>query len=189
LFRSDGLLPLVSSRSVPDSGADAGSLDRRPFFFDMTDLLTAYSELAYHRTAVVKACKHRAPPLRRSIARDHFRLAPRLQRLSRGHESRSYEGSAMPKKKRWVREVKTVSTFPPEGLFTKDAHTIARAMATKKVSPKGVGSGIRMIQFFINRAGKGLPEERRRELEEAKRLLQARAHGEKSKARTRRAEE
>jgi hypothetical protein len=28
-------------------------------------------------------------------------------------------------------------------------------MASKKVSPKGIGSGIRMIQFFINRAGKG----------------------------------
>jgi tRNA(adenine34) deaminase len=77
------------------------------------------------------------------------------------------------KKKRWVRDVKTVSTYPPRGLFTKDAQTIARAMARKKVSPKGIGSGIRMIQFFINRAGKSLPPERRQELEEAKRILQA----------------
>ena len=78
--------------------------------------------------------------------------------------------------KRWVHKVKTVSTFPPKDLFTKDANTIARAMASKKVSPKGIGSGIRMVQFFINRAGKGLPAERRRELEEAKRLLQARTN-------------
>ena len=70
--------------------------------------------------------------------------------------------------------MKTVSTFPPEGLFTKDAETIARVMATKKVSPKGIGSGIRMIQFFINRAGKDLPQRRKRELESAKRLLQKR---------------
>ena len=28
--------------------------------------------------------------------------------------------------KRWVAGVKTVSTFPPKGLFTKDAHTIAQ---------------------------------------------------------------
>ncbi len=77
--------------------------------------------------------------------------------------------------KRWVREVKTVSTFPPEGLFTKDAKTIARVMATKKVSPLGLGSAIRMVQFFINRAGKSLPSERREELEKAKHLLQARA--------------
>jgi tRNA(adenine34) deaminase len=76
--------------------------------------------------------------------------------------------------RRWVRDVKTVSTFPPLGLFTKDAETIARVMATKKVSPKGIGSGIRMIQFFLNRAGKNLPARRRRELERAKRILQER---------------
>ena len=74
----------------------------------------------------------------------------------------------------WVREVKTVSTFPPAGLFAKDAETIARVMATKRVSPKGIGSGIRMVQFFINRAGRNLPAGQRRELERAKRLLQAR---------------
>jgi tRNA(adenine34) deaminase len=76
---------------------------------------------------------------------------------------------------RWVRGVNTVSTYPPEGLFTQDAATIARVMASKKVSPKGIGSGIRMIQFFINRAGKNLPVERKAELEQAKRLLQAKA--------------
>jgi hypothetical protein len=55
--------------------------------------------------------------------------------------------------KRWVRSVKNESTFPAKDLFTKDAQTIARAMASKKVSPKGIGSGIRMIQYFINRGG------------------------------------
>jgi hypothetical protein len=78
-------------------------------------------------------------------------------------------------KKRWVRNVKTISTYPPEGLFTRDAETIARTMASKEVSPKGIGSGIRMIQFFINRAGKNLPPERKTELEKAKRILQAKA--------------
>lgn len=78
----------------------------------------------------------------------------------------------MSKKKRWSKDVKTVSTFPPKDLFTKDARTIARTMASKKVSPKGIGSGIRMIQFFINRAGKNLPARRKRELEKAKELLQ-----------------
>ncbi len=81
----------------------------------------------------------------------------------------------MPTKKKWVQDVKTVSTFPPEGIFTKDGATIARVMASKKVSPKGIGSGIRMIQFFINRAGKNLPPDRIRELEKAKQILQARA--------------
>jgi tRNA(adenine34) deaminase len=78
----------------------------------------------------------------------------------------------MAEKKKWVRDVKTVSTYPRKDLFTKDARTIARAMASKKVSPRGIGSGIRMIQFFINRAGKNLTPARKRELEKAKRLLQ-----------------
>lgn len=77
-------------------------------------------------------------------------------------------------KKRWVRGVTTESTFPKKDIFTKDAETIARHMATKKVSPKGIGSGIRMIQYFINRAGKSLPASRKRELEKAKRILQSR---------------
>ena len=80
----------------------------------------------------------------------------------------------MPKgrpKRRWSHKVKTVSTAPPEGLYTKDARTIARVMASKKVSPKGIGSGIRMVQFFINRAGRSLSARRRRQLERAKQLL------------------
>ena len=84
-------------------------------------------------------------------------------------------------RRRWSAEVRTVSTYPPPGLFTKDAETIARVMATKRVSPKGLGSGIRMVQFFINRAGKNLPARQRRELERAKRLLQARLQREEGK--------
>ena len=76
--------------------------------------------------------------------------------------------------KRWSGEVKTVSTFPPAGAFTKDAKSIVRIMASTKVSPRGIGSGIRMIQFFINRVGKSLSPTRRKELEKAKRILQAR---------------
>jgi Protein of unknown function (DUF3175) len=74
-------------------------------------------------------------------------------------------------KKKWVAKVKTDSTHPPEGLFTKDANTIARTLATKKVSPKGLGSGMRMLTYFINRAGRGLSARRRTELERAKSLL------------------
>ncbi len=86
---------------------------------------------------------------------------------------------ATKKSKRWSHKVKTVSTFPPKGIFTKKAETIARSMASKKVSPKGIGSGIRMIQFFINRAGKNLPSSQKRELEKAKHILQARARKER----------
>lgn len=83
------------------------------------------------------------------------------------------KGSSRAKDAKWSGKIKTDSTHPPEGLFTKDAQTVARVMATKKVSPGGIGSAIRMIQMFINRAGKSLPTKRRKELEEAKHLLQA----------------
>jgi hypothetical protein len=91
----------------------------------------------------------------------------------------------MPAKKkggRWIANVKTVSTYPPQGLFTKDAATIARTLASKKVSPKGPGSGMRMLTYFINRAGKGLSATRRAELEKAKKLLSERIHGKQRKA-------
>jgi hypothetical protein len=87
-------------------------------------------------------------------------------------------------RKRWVADVKTVSTFPPAGLFTKDAATIARSLASKKVSPKGPGSGMRMLTYFINRGGRGLSPSRRTELERAKRLLSKRIQNEKEKGRS-----
>jgi tRNA(adenine34) deaminase len=63
-------------------------------------------------------------------------------------------------------------------LFTKDAATIARVLASKKVSPKGPGSGMRMLTYFINRAGSGLSPERRKVLENAKSLLSRRIRNE-----------
>src|SRR5258708_39809437 len=84
--------------------------------------------------------------------------------------------------KQWVSKVNTVSTYPPEGLFTKDAATIARQLASKKVSPKGPASGMRMLTYFINRAGKGLSAARRAELTKAKSLLSRRIKRSKDKA-------
>ncbi len=84
------------------------------------------------------------------------------------------------KTKKWVQDVTTDSTYPPEGIFTKDAETIARVMAKKDVSPKGIGSAIRMVQYFINRAGKGLSKKRKKELEKAKKLLQERMKSKKA---------
>ncbi len=84
------------------------------------------------------------------------------------------------KTKRWVAKVKTDSTHPPEHLFTKDASTIARTLASKRVSPKGPGSGMRMLTYFINRAGVGLSASRRAKLEKAKTLLSKRIEKSKS---------
>lgn len=80
---------------------------------------------------------------------------------------------------RWSAKVKTESTFPQEGLFNKDAKTIARSLASKKVSPKGPGSGMRMLTFFINRAGKNLNVKRKAELNKAKELLSAKVQAHK----------
>ena len=73
--------------------------------------------------------------------------------------------------KKWVAKVDTESTYPEEHLFTKDAETIAKHLASKKVSPKGPVSGMRMLNYYINRGGKNLTEERHAELEKAKGLL------------------
>src|SRR4029450_10417907 len=76
--------------------------------------------------------------------------------------------------RRWVRAVKTDSTHPPPHTFAGSASQIARTMARKDVSPKGLGSAIRMIQYFINRGGGRLSAGRRRETGRGERSLRAR---------------
>jgi Protein of unknown function (DUF3175) len=88
-----------------------------------------------------------------------------------------------PAKRRWVKNVKTDSTHPPEGLFNKDPETIARTLASKRVSPKGPGSGMRMLTYFINRAGKGLSARQKSRLEKAKELLSERVRKARDKQR------
>ncbi|SFS14579.1 tRNA(adenine34) deaminase [Granulicella pectinivorans] len=82
------------------------------------------------------------------------------------------EAVLMPTKK-WSAKVTTDSTHPHQGLFNEDAESIAKSLATKEVSPKGPASGMRMLNFYINRAGKNLPEARVQELEKAKTILSA----------------
>lgn len=87
------------------------------------------------------------------------------------------------KPRRWSASVTTDSTHPPEGLFNKSATVIARTLASKKVSPKGPGSGMRMLTFYINRAGHNLSATRKAELNKAKKLLSERIAKEKEKSR------
>src|SRR6201996_4131584 len=87
-------------------------------------------------------------------------------------------------RRKWSAGVDTESTYPQEGLFKKDAATIAKSLASKKVSPKGPASGMRMLTFYVNRAGKNLPQSRLKVLDRAKALLHERI--EKSKDGTRR---
>src|SRR6266550_5765309 len=71
-------------------------------------------------------------------------------------KQKSSRGSVKSRVRKCVRRVRTESTYPPKGLFTKSALTIARSLASKRVSPKGPRSGMRMLTYFINRAGHGL---------------------------------
>jgi tRNA(Arg) A34 adenosine deaminase TadA len=74
-------------------------------------------------------------------------------------------------KNKWSAKVTTDSTHPDEGLFNQSASAIAEALASKKVSPKGPASGMRMLNFYINRAGKNLSASRKAELKKAKTQL------------------
>jgi tRNA(adenine34) deaminase len=77
----------------------------------------------------------------------------------------------MATKKKWSAKVDTESTYPENGLFTKSPTVIAKSLASKKVSPKGPASGMRMLNFYINRAGKNLSPSRHEALEKAKTIL------------------
>ena len=77
----------------------------------------------------------------------------------------------MATKKKWSASVKTESTYPEKGLFTQSPNTIAKQLASKQVSPKGPASGMRMLNFYINRAGKNLSAERHEALEKTKTIL------------------
>src|ERR1700676_2506343 len=89
----------------------------------------------------------------------------------RTHHNASEEVLMTIAQKKWVATVKTDSTRPPAGLFTRNPSTIAETLASRKVSPKGLGSGMRLLTYFINRAGRGLSAKRRAKLEKAKSLL------------------
>src|SRR6202789_1705546 len=73
--------------------------------------------------------------------------------------------------KKWSAGVTSDSTHPHEGLFNENAPTIADELFSKKVSPKSPASRMRMLNFYINRAGKNLSAERHKELERAKAIL------------------
>jgi tRNA(adenine34) deaminase len=84
---------------------------------------------------------------------------------------------------KWSAKVTSDATHPDPGLFKEDAETIATHLARKEVSPKGPAQGMQMLNFYINRAGHNLPEERHRVLEHAKQLLHTIIEDEKETAR------
>ena len=90
-------------------------------------------------------------------------LAQRVYGLPSNLKHDQRKSMSMAKKRpqrRWVRRVKTDSTHPPPRTFAGSASQIARTMARKDVSPKGLGSAIRMIQ-----AVKALTDEQRQQFD------------------------
>lgn len=71
----------------------------------------------------------------------------------------------------WVKHVTTDSTFPPKGTFLLKADDVAKIMAMPHVSPLGIHSAIKMVNYYINRGGKGLTDDRKKELREAIKIL------------------
>jgi len=84
--------------------------------------------------------------------------------------------------KKWSAKVKTDSTKPEPGLFKKSAKAIAEGLAKKSVSPKGPGQGMQMLSFYENRGGKNLSAERKKTLENAKKILHEKVEAKKSPA-------
>ena len=60
------------------------------------------------------------------------------------------------------------------GLFLKDPETIVESLSSSEPSHEGLVSGVRLINFYLNHAAKGLSASRRRSLEKARKLLSAR---------------
>lgn len=108
-----------------------------------------------------------------------FEEEEHVARTATSRQHRAKKGST----RRWSASVNTDATHPPQGLFNKSAAVIARTLVSKKVSPKGPASGMRMLSFYINRGGKNLSASRKAELNKAKKLLSERvAHAKQKKA-------
>ena len=109
----------------------------------------------------------------KSAGRSRSTKRSRSTRSSRSTRASSQSASHRSSrgKRKWSAGVNTEATYPQEGLFKKDAKTIAQSLASKRVSPKGPASGMRMLTFYVNRAGKNLSASRLRVLERAKELL------------------
>jgi Protein of unknown function (DUF3175) len=95
--------------------------------------------------------------------------------------AKSKKQSTTPPSRRWSAKVKTDSTKPAPGLFKKSAKAIAAGLAKKSVSPKGPGQAMQMLNFYENRGGKNLPQERKQALEGAKKILHEKVEQTQSK--------
>lgn len=66
----------------------------------------------------------------------------------------------------------TASTFFPPGTMTRSAEHIARIGSNREYAPKGLGSAILWITYYINRNRRGIPKRQLKQLEKARLILQ-----------------
>jgi hypothetical protein len=76
--------------------------------------------------------------------------------------------------RRWIRKVTTTTVDVPPDTMTQPAPDVARTLLAHNRG-KGAGAINRFIQFYINRSGKTLPDDRKRVLRRAMALV--RRHG------------
>lgn len=65
------------------------------------------------------------------------------------------------------------SAFMSGGLLAKDAQTIAESLGSRESSSDGAAAGMRLLEFYLSHAARGLSVSRRRNLEKARKLLSA----------------
>lgn len=77
-------------------------------------------------------------------------------------------------------EMEDDATFFPEGTMSKSTKEIVRVASSKKYAPKGLGSAIQYLTYYLNRAGKGLDADQRKRIERAREILQKKNQEEKA---------
>ena len=131
-------------------------------------------EAPTHATQDIHAAKELSMPTTKSTK-------PPKKSAKKVTKKTAAKSAKKPAPKKWSAKVTSDSTHPEPGLFNQSAATIARSLASRQVSPKGPASGMRMLNFYINRAGENLPASRKAELLKAKRLLAKRITRQKSR--------
>ena len=69
-------------------------------------------------------------------------------------------------------KLRTAAVKFPRGVMSKSTIEIYREATNKKYAPKGLGSAIKFIQYYLNRGGSGISNSQRNRIEKAKEMLQ-----------------
>ena len=69
-------------------------------------------------------------------------------------------------------KLRTAAVKFPKGVMNKSTIEIYRTATNKKYAPKGLGSAIKFIQYYLNRGGRGISNSQRNRIEKVKEMLQ-----------------